>query len=452
MMKLQRSFDLVVVLGLLVLFLSACQPGSAEEDFDLEQVVSIALTQTLASLEKEQPTETPETPTAAPEAETAPGDLGPLDDDCADLKAAMEPALEVAIASESVPIEMSWSGQTGTACQLTGLGDGNDFENIFVPSDAVKTLLQERGWAEQEMMLPCLGHGGAGPGADQACFVNEGQLCELMVFVEPIDMTLCDDIDGPIGECLDALAPEQLSYTINLTCAQGLDTTGMPEPEEETQSKPTRIEFAEGEESIRLTDTLDPGQADRYLLSAAAGQEMSVDLESPGIVALTIVGVDGSVLKSELEGGNQWTDVLAETGDYYLDVKSLDESAVEYTLEVVLPPLEPVSEKTGISGGIAYPGETIPALHIVAYDQDSSLWYWIGAAENSPAYTFTGLPSGTYTIVAYTESELVGGYVSEGSGSLAPVTVEAGKMTEGIDIVAWFEPGGVSFPPDPVEW
>ncbi len=448
-MKAERFY--LFALGLLVLFLSACQFGSVEETFDLEQAVSIALTETLAAIETAQPSETA-VPTAAPEEQTGPGDLQPLDDQCAELKAAIEPALGVAIASEKVPIEMSWSGQTGAACQLTGLGDGNDFESIFVASDAVKALLRERGWAEQGMLSPCLGHGGGGPGADQACFVNEDQLCELMVTVEPIDMALCDDIEGPIGECLDALAPEQLSYTIRLTCAQGLDTTDMPEAAEESPAEPTRIEFAEGEESIRLTDTLDPGQTDRYVLSAAAGQEMSVDLESPGIVALTIVGADGSVLKSELEGGNQWSDVLAETGDYYLDVKSLDESPVEYTLEVVIPPLAQTSEKTGISGGIAYPGETIPALHIVAYDQDSYSWYWIGAAENSSAYTFTNLPPGTYTVVAYTESELVGGYVSGGGAALAPVTVKSGEITTGIDITAWFQPGGVSFPSDPTGW
>jgi hypothetical protein len=451
MMKTQRVLAIFVVFGLLVLSLSACQLGPVEEEFDLEQAVSIALTETLAALEAAQPTETAEVPTPTPEVETGPGELGPLGD-CADLKAAIEPALGVAIASENVPIEMSWSGQTGVACQLTGLGDGNDFENIFTASDALKALLRERGWAEQGMMLPCLGHGGAGPGADQACFVKEDQLCELMVTVEPTDMALCDDIEGPIGECLAALAPDQLSYTVTLTCAQGLDTTDMPEAAEEPPAEPTRIEFAEGEESISLTDTLDPEQTDRYVLSAAAGQEMSVDLESPGIVALTIVGADGGVLKSELEGGNQWSDVLAESGDYYLDVKSLDESSVEYTLEVVIPPLAQTSEKTGISGGIAYPGETIPPLHIVVYDQDSYSWYWIGAAENSSAYTFTNLPPGTYTVVAYTESELVGGYVSGGGAALAPVTVKSGEITTGIDITAWFQPGGASFPSDPTGW
>jgi hypothetical protein len=449
-MKPERFYPFALFLGLLILLLSACQLGAVDEAFDLEQAVSIALTETLAALEAAQPSETP-LPTIAPEAETGPGELRPLDDQCAELKAAIEPALGVAIASENVPIEMSWSGQTGAACQLTGLGDGNDFESIFTASDAVKAFLQERGWAEQGMMLPCLGHGGAGPGADQACFVNENQICEQMVIVEPIDMTLCDDIEGPIGECLDALTPEQLSYTVTLTCAQGLDTTDMPEPEEETQADPTRIEFAEGEESIQLTGTLDPGQTARYVLAAAAGQEMSVDLDSAGVVALSIIAADGTTLKSELEGGNQWTEVLAETGDYYLDVKSLDESATEYTLGVDIPPLEPVSTQTGISGGIAYPGETIPVLHIVAYDQDSFSWYWIGTAENATAYTFTGLPPGTYTIVAYTESELVGGYLG-GGGSLAPVAVNAGEITTGIDLTSWFEPDNVSFPADPVGW
>lgn len=449
-MKPERFYPLALFLGFLVFLLTACQLGPVEEEFDLEQAVSIALTETLAALEAAQPTETPQAPTPTSEAETGPGDLQPLDN-CDDLKVAIETALGVPITSENVPIETSWSGQMGAACQLTGLGDGNNFEDIFVPSDAVKALLQERGWVEQGMLSPCLGHGGGGPGADQVCFVNQNQICEQMVIVEPIDMTLCDDIEGPIGECLDALTPEQLSYTVTLTCAQGLDTTGMPEPQEETQADPTRIEFAEGEESIQLTGTLDPGQSDRYVLTAEAGQEMSVNLDSAGVVALSIIAGNGTTLKSELEGGNQWTELLAETGDYYLDVTSLDESAVEYTLEVVIPPLEPVSTQTGISGGIAYPDETIPALHIVAYDQDSFSWYWIGTAENAAAYTFTGLPPGTYTIVAYTESELVGGYLG-GGGSLAPVAVNAGEITTGIDLTAWFEPDNVSFPSDPVGW
>jgi len=71
--------------------------------------------------------------------------------------------------------------------------------------------------------------------------------------------------------------------------------------------------------------------------------------------------------------------------------------------------------------------------------------------ENTTYYTIPGLPPGTYKVTAYTQADLIGGYVSSGA-ELLTVTVNAGETTEGIDLIYWYDPGSVAFPPDPVGW
>jgi hypothetical protein len=151
------------------------------------------------------------------------GQLRPLDDNCAEFKTAMEASLDIPVSVETIPVEMSWSGETGSACQLTGIGDGSKFQGSLDASNNMQGMLRIHGW-DGNMMLPCLGHGGAGPAADQACYMLEDKVCELMVTHAPVDMALCDGIDGPIGNCLAALPPEQRVITVRLTCAEGSES------------------------------------------------------------------------------------------------------------------------------------------------------------------------------------------------------------------------------------
>jgi hypothetical protein len=107
-----------------------------------------------------------------------------------------------------------------------------------------------------------------------------------------------------------------------------------PEPE------PTRIQFAPGAISAQVQGSLAAGRIDRYVLAAAAGQEMTVNLSdsSAGVSAVLVIwGADGTVLISDHADATIWTGQLPSTQDYTIDVRSVAGYAVDYILEVMIP-------------------------------------------------------------------------------------------------------------------
>lgn len=392
------------------------------------------------------------------------GGLQPLDDNCTNLQVAVESTLQLPFSLSEVAIQNSISGQSGRGCQLIGLANGNNFENIFAIHDAVKGLLLEHGWSYGEMYLPCLGHGGAGPGADQSCFTRDGEVCEVLVYVEPVDMELCSDVEGPIGECLAILAPEDIIFTTMLTCARGLEGAELPEAEvteSEFLSQQFSIEFAAGATDTTINKSLQPNELHDYVFYAYAGQEMAVSLY------VTTDGIEtpaGAVMDIGVKGYAptavnviEWSGTLPSTGEYYVDVKSMNDVPMDYSLYLQILPLEKpaAGETTGaISGGIYYPGQSVPPLHIVAFSQDTDHWQWVGTATNTYAYIITDLPPGNYHVIAYSKNDLVGAYASAGDGEPLIITVEEGKITEGIHINQWLDRENPLFPAssDPVGW
>ncbi|MCJ7434859.1 MAG: hypothetical protein MUO77_15360 [Anaerolineales bacterium] len=205
--KILAIFAIFIILSLAF---TACGGGGQPLNEEQQLATIVAATMTAMSAGQSDSVSAPETT----------GQLRPLADNCADLKGAIEASLGVAVTVETVPVEMSWSGETGSACQLTGIGDGNNFENVMDVSTNMQGMLRIHGW-QGSMKLPCLGYGGAGPEADQSCYLYKDKACESMITHEPIDMKLCDTLEGPIGVCLAALPPEQRKFTVRLTCAEG---------------------------------------------------------------------------------------------------------------------------------------------------------------------------------------------------------------------------------------
>jgi hypothetical protein len=210
---------------------------------------------------------------------------------------------------------------------------------MMVVEDAMSGILEELGWTEDPTAPACLGTGGWGPGASFSCYTQADALCELFVHVDPIDDALCSN-DEPIFVCFESLAPEQIVYTINLTCAR--DTSAAIEP---LESELMRIAFAPGEVQAREHGEVVAGGFDHYVLSAMADQEMTVTLlDAVGEVlatdslAVVIWGADGTVLISSHADALGWSGALPFTQDYYIDVKSIGAQPVAYTLEVIIPP------------------------------------------------------------------------------------------------------------------
>jgi hypothetical protein len=370
---------------------------------------------------------------------------------CLDLETAMEVVLGLEFSNQTVPVVRASTKQIGNACQMGAMATGANFETFFIAFDLVADVLYQRLWNQNMEMPMCLGYGGMGPAANVGCYYQGDQICELFVYAEPRDIALCESY-GPIGECLSNIAPEDVLQHIQLTCARGFET-GQPQ-EGELLSKQIRVQFAAGATDTTLQDSLVPGELHDYVLTALAGQEMTVRLTTPNpdTAIMHIGGLDGTRMSTDFPAGGDWVGVLPSSQDYYIDVVSTASVPADYTLYVYISPSTDniVPGFGNITGGISYGGETIPALHIVAYNQGDGTWHWMGTAEGTSVYTMTGIPSGTYQVVAYTKSDLIGGFGS--GGALNTVVVRADETTINVDLTQWYQPGSVSFPAEPVGW
>jgi hypothetical protein len=98
-----------------------------------------------------------------------------------------------------------------------------------------------------------------------------------------------------------------------------------------------RIEFARGTDSATVQGSTPPGTTDRWVLRAAAGQTMTVNLGPDEFAALTtIFGPNGDVVGA---GHTSATVNLPATGDYVIDVGNTG-STSDYTMTVRIPPLQ----------------------------------------------------------------------------------------------------------------
>ena len=118
------------------------------------------------------------------------------------------------------------------------------------------------------------------------------------------------------------------------------------------------------------------------------------------------------------------------------------------------PPTQaaPTASTGSIAGGLTYPAEGIPALRVVAFNTGTNQYSYIDTQTNQSAYQLDGLGPGQYHIVAYpltqnsyptgiyaayTQFGLCGMHQACNDASLVNVTVQAGQLTSGIDLVDW---------------
>jgi hypothetical protein len=121
-----------------------------------------------------------------------------------------------------------------------------------------------------------------------------------------------------------------------------------------------------------------------------------------------------------------------------------------FAFNVPQPPDRPVEDIRGsISGQISYPGGSTPELHVVAFNVDTSYWYYALSLAGATRFTISNLPPGTYQLVAYPRDGSAGG-AADAAHALTPILVKAGE-TSSASITDWNAPAG-TFPPDPTEW
>ena len=155
------------------------------------------------------------------------------------------------------------------------------------------------------------------------------------------------------------------------------------------QSGVRRISFAPGADSATRTGVLTMGGADRYVLKANIGQNMTVSVASANDnVILVIFGKDGTVLISDHADASSWSGVLPSTQDYYIDARAIDGTSANYTLTVTIPPNPPAPPHPTIKRIRFAPG-TISATVNGTVAPGASNEYVLSANAGQPMYITT---------------------------------------------------------------
>jgi hypothetical protein len=161
---------------------------------------------------------------------------------------------------------------------------------------------------------------------------------------------------------------------------------------------------------------------------------------------------DHSLVSVEVKAGESVTDI--DPIDWYLPPG-----------EDAGWPEDPLKSGTGsIRGELGYPSEYIPPLRVVAFNVYSENYYYVDTQLNQDTYEITGIPAGTYHVLAYVREEGPGisaGYsqavpcglsVDCNDHSLIDVMVYPGEVAEDVDPIDYYaQPEEVNWPEDPTQ-
>jgi hypothetical protein len=147
-------------------------------------------------------------PAAAPASTT----LQPLGAaDCTAMADGMAKTLGVEVTTGEAPISDRTTQASGTGCQATATGTGEQFASPDAVVKELSDMLVGMGWTE-DMQLASGGPTGMGAG-----FRNGDQVCLVDAIWHPDASANCPN-DKPISEC--NVTPAQQLYTVTLNCAQ----------------------------------------------------------------------------------------------------------------------------------------------------------------------------------------------------------------------------------------
>ena len=171
--------------------------------------------------------------TVEPAPTTAPAPIGPtiqpLPVEVCDGQAqAMAQALDVVATTRSeAPITDPVTGASGTGCQATVTGTGEQFESPDAVVNTLGKMLEDQGWTADPMLAA------GGPNAIGLGYRKGNQICWASAGWWPDASANCPQ-DQPISAC--QVTPKQQAYTVTLNCGverpegQAPATAGMANP------------------------------------------------------------------------------------------------------------------------------------------------------------------------------------------------------------------------------
>ncbi len=225
----------------------------------------------------------------------------------------------------------------------------------------------------------------------------------------------------------------------------------------------------------------------RYVTTSPGQDTYEIDGLSPGNYHVIAYTVGGAGFPGGLAGG------YTQAVPCGLGANCTDHSLISVQVEVgqaatgIIPadwyapqgtfppfPQQPVSPATatpsaasaaqgGIAGNLMYPASGIPALRIVAFQVESTSYFYVDTNVGQSTYELDHLPPGTYHVVAY---PLAGGGFAGGppggysqmvpcglkasctDHTLIEVAVTPGNVIGGVDPNDYYAPPG-TFPPNP---
>ena len=268
--------------------------------------------------------------------------------------------------------------------------------------------------------------------------VSAGQVITIQTIANPagqMNVQLLDGSGGFLAGNVDtagisAAAPATGDYQINLATAGGapavaytLQVIVPPSPGPVT---PQRIQFAPGQSSAQLVDSLAAGgDLNSYVINVAAGQTIQVQVfaSPPAATNIYIRNAAGQQITSgtDMSGASA---TAATAGDYFIDVSNFNAApAVNYTLTVTVPPISQPPPPTTEPGPVRIsfgPGQTSALLSG-------------GVAANAPAHYVIAIAAGQTLItdlndnppanVEITISDPAGNIVNFGRGPTSLGTV-----------------------------
>jgi len=143
-----------------------------------------------------------------------------------------------------------------------------------------------------------------------------------------------------------SMSQQSINYTISVTIPP------------QTPPEASRIQFQPNTTSWYTPGDLAPNTSIRFVLSALKGQQMTVDLTTEPAssatntyAALYIWAADGRV--STPNPTTSWTGVLPASQDYYIEVRSMSQQSILYTLRVAIPAVGSTSSSGGGYGPVS---------------------------------------------------------------------------------------------------